>query len=474
MGSRTVGRMRGVAIVALTSAIAALGNGPSHRQVAAAATDTVVVRWNQVLLQAIGETRFAPTLAARALAITHTCMYDAWAAYDRVADGVHWPMSLRRPIAEHTGSNKAEAISFAAHAALVDLFPSQNARFDALLGSLGYSTPGAAGSVGLTSCQAVLDFRHGDGSNQLGELHPGAYSDYTGYAPVNTVDTIHDPNRWQPLATAAGPQRFLTPHWGLVTPFALTSLEEVRPAPPPLYPHGNYIQEANQILHFSAKLDDRSKMIAEYWADGPASATPPGHWNLFAQAVSRRDAHSLDDDVKMFFALGNAVLDASIAVWDCKRFFDFTRPVTAIRFLYGGKPVRAWAGPGLGTRLMDGNQFRSYIPTPPFAEYVSGHSAFSAASAEILTSFTRSDLFGFSVTFAPGSSTIEPGITPARPIVLSWATYSAAADEAASSRRLGGIHFQSGDLFARSLGRAVGSLVWSRSSRFFDGSFRRD
>jgi hypothetical protein len=397
--------------------------------------------------------------------------YDAWAAYDPVADGVHWPVSLRQPTGEHTDANKVEAISFAAHAALVDLFPSQTPLFNSLLSSLGYSLPGPAGSVGLTACHAVLDFRHVDGSNQLGELHGGAYSDYTGYQPVNTVDTIYDPNRWQPLVTAAGSQQFLAPHWGLVTPFALTSLEDLRPAPPPLYPDGNYIQEANQILHFSAKLDDRSKMIAEYWADGPASVTPPGHWNLFAQAVSRRDAHRLDEDVKMFFALGNALLDVSIAVWDCKRFFEFARPVTAIRYLYGGKPVRAWAGPGLGTALMDGNQFRSYIPTPPFPEYVSGHSAFSAAGAEILTLSTGSDFFGFSVMFTPGSSSIEPG-TPARPVTLSWATFREAADEAALSRRLGGIHFESGDQAARGLGRQVGELVWSKCNQFFEGTAR--
>jgi uncharacterized protein DUF6851/vanadium-dependent haloperoxidase-like protein len=469
MESSWVRRIHAVAAVSLASTMVVLDGGMVHREVAAA-DDTVVVQWNRVLLQAVRNTRFAPMLTARALAITHTCMYDAWAAYEAVADGVHWPMSLRQPPGEQTPANKIEAISFAAHAALVDLFPSQTSLFDSVLLSLGYSSAGTAGSVGLTACQAVLDFRHHDGSNQLGELHPGAYSDYTGYAPVNTVDSINDPNRWQPLATATGPQQFLTPHWGLVAPFALTSLDDIRPAPPPLYPNGNYIQEANQILHFSAKLDDRAKMIAEYWVDGPASETPPGHWNLFAQAVSRRDAHSVDDDVKMFFALGNVLLDTSIAVWDCKRVFDFTRPFTAIRFLYGGKPVRAWAGPGLGTVLMDGNQFRSYIPTPPFAEYVSGHSAFSAASAEILSSFTGSDRFGLSVTFAPGSSVIEPGITPATPIALSWSTFSEAANEAALSRRLGGIHFQSGDLSARTLGRVVGQLVWTRSLQLFDGS----
>ncbi len=443
-----------------------LGQPPSLR----ASGDTVVVQWNDALLQAVRNVRFAPTLTARALAITHTCLYDAWAAYDSVADGVDWPESLRQPAGQHTDANKAEAISFAAHAALVDLFPSQTPLFDSLLSSLGYASPGPAGVVGLRACQAVLDSRHHDGSNQLGDLYAGAYSDYTGYAPVNTVAAIYDPNRWQPLATPAGAQQFAQPHWGLVRPFALASGDEIRPEPPPLYPHGTYIQEANQILHFSARLDDRSKMIAEYWADGPASVTPPGHWNLFAHDVSRRDAHGIDEDVKMFFALGNALLDSSVAVWDCKVFFDFARPVTAIRFLYTGKPVRAWAGPGLGTTLIDGSQFRSYIPTPPFAEYLSGHSTFSAASAEILASFTGSDALGLSVTFAAGSSTIEPGLTPAAPITLSWKTFSDAADEAALSRRLGGIHFQSGDLAARALGRRVGELVWARAQRYFEGS----
>ena len=352
--------------VGLTATVVVMSGGAPGRQIVTAASDTVVVQWNQALLQAVRTTRFAPMLAARALAVTHTCMYDAWAAYDPVADGVHWPVSLRQPTAEHTDANKVEAISFAAHAALVDLFPSQTPLFDSLLSSLGYSLPGPAGSVGLTACQAVLDFRHVDGSNQLGDLHSGAYSDYTDYAPYNTVDTIYDPNRWQPLVTAAGSQQFLAPHWGLVTPFALTSLEAVRPAPPPRYPDGNYIQEANQILHLSAKLDDRAKMIAEYWADGPASVTPPGHWNVFAQAVSRRDAHGLDDRCE-------DVLRAGQRAARCEHRRVGLQAVLRLRAADNRDPLSVWrparsrvGGPGRGTRLIDGNQFRSYIPTPPF------------------------------------------------------------------------------------------------------------
>ena len=126
----------------------------------------------------------------------------------------------------------------------------------------------------------------------------------------------------------------------------------------------NYRKEVNQILHFSAALTDRQKMVATYWADGPATETPPGHWNLFAQFVSRRDRHSLDEDVQMFFALGNALLDASIAVWEAKVHYDYIRPVGAIRFIYAGKPVRAWGGPGQGTVLIAGESWRSYIGTP--------------------------------------------------------------------------------------------------------------
>jgi hypothetical protein len=255
-----------------------------------------------------------------------------------------------------------------------------------------------------------------------------------------------------------------------VLPFGVSNIESLRPEPPPLYGHGLYRKDVNHVLQLSARLDDTTKMMAEYWADGPATETPPGHWALFAQAVSLRDGHSLDDDVKLFFLLGNAVLDASIAVWDCKRAFDFVRPLSAIRFVYGGQPVRAWAGPGNGTRTIDGAQFQSYIATPPFAEYVSGHSAFSAASAEVLRLFSGSDAFGASVTLAAGSSLVEPGLTPAAPVTLRWATFSEAADQAAMSRRHGGIHFESGDLAGRAIGRRVAGLVWRAAQSLFSGS----
>jgi len=443
----------------------------------ALAGDTLVVQWNNAALEAIRTTRTAPTIAARALAIAHTCMYDAWTFYDPVAAGTRLGTSWHRPAAERTQTNKEKAISYAAYRCLTDLFPSQAAALTALLTGLGFNPndlsldPTTASGLGNLAAAAVVMFRHNDSSNQLGNLNPGAYSDYTGYAPVNTVDEITDPNRWQPLRQPDGtPQTFLTPHWGLVAPFAINPASRFRPQPPPQFPHGTYRQRALEIIHLSGHLDDLQKMIAEYWADGPATETPPGHWCLFGQSVSRRDFHTLDQDVKLFFALTNGLLDASIAVWECKRNYDYVRPVSAVRLLKDGKPIRAWGGPGRGTQLIQGERFQSYIPTPPFAEYVSGHSTFSSSSAEILKQFTGSDHFGHSVTLLPGTSRIEPGLVPAKSIILSWATFSEAADQAGMSRRLGGIHFEGGDLEGRALGRKIGVEAWRRAQTYFNGT----
>src|SRR5205814_7986513 len=167
----------------------------------AVAINNVVLQWNEATLDAIRNTKSAPPIAARAFAITHTAMFDAWAAYDPVAKGTRLGSSLRRPEVERTAANKEEAMSFAAYRVLVDLFPTQTTVFDALMSSLGYdpsdtsvdtSSPSGIGNV---CAQALLNYRHADGSNQLGDLHPGAYSDYTGYVPVNTVDTLNDPNK---------------------------------------------------------------------------------------------------------------------------------------------------------------------------------------------------------------------------------------------------------------------------------------
>jgi hypothetical protein len=443
-------------------------------------------------------------MVARALAIVATCQFDAWAAYDRTAVGTVLGGSLRRPPRERTLANKMEAISFGAYRAAVDLLPASKASFDALMRNLGYDpsntstdmiTPAGIGNV---ACKAVLDFRHGDGANQLGDEPGGTpgvpYSDYTGYVATNDPmnmnapfdpATVHDPNRWQPLRfmDAGGntlTQRFTAPFWNRVAPFAMTSTDQFRSTTgPATFDMQLYTDQAQAVLDLSAGLTDEQKSISEYWADGPSSETPPGHWHLFAQSVARRDHHGsnergVDLDVKLFFALSNAMFDAGICSWDNKRVFDSVRPITAIRTLFAGQQVLAWGGPFQGTRLIDGAAWLPYqpstSPTPPFAEYGSGHSAFSAAGAEILTLFTGSPRFGLSVVVPARSSKVEPGLTPAADIVLTWPTFAAAADEAGLSRRYGGIHFEQGDLDAREVGRQLADQAWTKALTYFDGS----
>jgi len=468
------------------------------------AGDTIVVRWNSAALPGVRDSKLGPPKVARALAIVHTCIYDAWAAYDRRAIGTRLGDALRRPYREHTKANKEIAISFAAYRAAADVFPGDKVTvFDPLMRSLGHNpndtstdatTPVGIGNL---AARAVLRYRHRDGANQLGD-EPGGmpgvpYSDYTGYmspnAPMDLRSafdpaSVRDANQWQSLryidATGAlATQPFVGAQWQRVKPFALTSAAQLRsPQGPARFGSDLYRSQANTLLDLSAALTDEQKMIAEYWADGPNSELPPGHWDLFGQFVSRRDRHreranGLDSDVKLFFALTNAIFDAGVCCWDNKRAFNSVRPITAIRYLFQGQRVRAWGGPYRGTQLINGEDWFPYqastFPTPPFPEYSSGHSTFSAAGAEILRLFTGRDRFGASVTFPAGSSRFERGAVPATDVTLNWATFKDAATQAGISRRYGGIHFEQGDLDGRAGGRLLAQQAWTKATSYFNG-----
>jgi hypothetical protein len=356
------------------------------------AQPNAALHWNTAILQGIRDSKLGAPIVARGLAIVHTCMYDAWAAYDEHAVGTQLAGALRRPASERNKANKEQAISYAAYRALADVFPGdKDSVYIPLMKRLGYDpndnstdidTPTGIGNV---ACAAVLEFRHHDKSNQLGDLAQGPYSDWTGYVPANYPSPVPvrtapaNPNHWQPLAYVNSTGDLITQHfmgaqWGQVTPFALSSgdqfRERLRQFGPATYGSREYEVQAEELVAVSAGLTDRQKMIAEYWLDGPNSEQPAGHWALFAQGVSARDHHTLDDDVKMFFVLSNAVFDAGIAAWDAKRTFDSVRPVTAISFLFHSRKIRAWGGPGKGTVEMDGSQWIPYQPLtfPTFAK----------------------------------------------------------------------------------------------------------
>jgi hypothetical protein len=452
--------------------------------------DNVVLRWNNQVLEAIRTTKPPPPVAARSLAIVHTAMYDAWASFDDTAVPTRRELWIRQPFLLRTEANKARAISFAAHQALVDQFPQWRSRLDGtlhaatgLLRALGYNpVDGTLSAVeGMRAAEAVLAHRQNDGANE-----GRAYADTTGYRPANAPLDLRPgavytpprfPERWQPLwlPGQAQPQQAAVPHWRRVRPFALSTAAQFQPDGPRLDPAAT----SADMLQVSADLDDRQKVTAEYWADGPSSELPPGHWNLFAQVVSRQRGHSLDDDVRLFFALNNAQMDASIAAWEAKYRWDFVRPVGLVRQRHQGQRIRSWAGPYLGTREIAGEQWLPYqrlsFVTPAFPDYVSGHSTFSMAAATVLQTFTGSDAFGAAVIVPPGTSFVEPRTAthpgvPAADVTLSWPTYTAAADEAGVSRRYGGIHFVDADLDGRQLGRDIGRHVWGKARTFWEGT----
>ena len=232
----------------------------------------------------------------------------------------------------------------------------------------------------------------------------------------------------------------------------------------------SFLKAIKDMISYSAKLDDQTKARAEYWADGPRSEQPPGHWMLFAGAISRKNSQTIDQDAKLNFAVSNALLDAGIAAWNAKRRYDFIRPVTAVRTTQAGKTIKAWAGPGQGTKVIPAEQFRSYIPTPPSPDYVSGHSTFSAAAAQVIRTSSGSDTLNVTSTFAAGSSFVEPGTVPAAPVKLGWSTFSAAAGEAGLSREYGGIHFRDADAHGLNLGRAIGTNTWNKANTYFQAS----
>ena len=272
----------GLVLIMILGLVAAVGRPQPAR---AATGDNLVLVWNEETLEAIRKLPPAPTVAARALAIVHTAIYDAWAAYDPLAVGTRLGAGLRQPEAERTQANKDKAVSYAAYTALMDLFPAParqsvfTAKMQSLYGEAFASDTTAPATVGFTAAQAVLEFRHGDGSNQA-----NGYADTSGYSPVNSWDQILSPDHWQPLCVplpapgttdCPAQQKFATPHWRSVTPFALTSPSQFRPDHGPSVtvlkgkPSDAFRKEVDQQLRYSAGLTDTQKVIAQYWEDPP-------------------------------------------------------------------------------------------------------------------------------------------------------------------------------------------------------------
>ncbi|EGG13836.1 hypothetical protein DFA_11597 [Cavenderia fasciculata] len=474
-------------------------------------TATIAVTWINMALKCVHNSKPtpAPTIVSRSLAMVSTVMYDTWAYYDDVctskklnelnglfARGEYFIRSKNHTL-DKVGLK--ESISFAAYRVLADLWPGQVEEvLDVRMKQLGYNpkyidtTKSVHAGIGNLAATKILQSRWRDGSNQKGD-HPGApnnYTDYTNYAPRNDPQpaTMRCPDNWQPLlipnvnaTIEPAPQKFTTPQWPTVKAFSFTSPSEIRSStPPPLAKdettREQLLEEAKELVGYTMDMTDEIKMIAEYWADGPSSVTPPGHWHFFAMDISDRDHHTLEQDVKMYFMLGNAVMDAGIVCWDSKRFYDNARPATMIPYLLGNDTVTGWNGACLekvSFSLANWIPYQDpYFVTPPFPDFTSGHSTFSAASAEILKRFTGSDDYINGFNAAKGSSAFEkdcPYDVPSRDITVQWKTFSEAADQAGLSRRYGGIHYKTADLAGRKNGRDIGGLVYDKAQLLFQG-----
>jgi hypothetical protein len=558
--------------------------------------------WNEVLLDAIRRDTPAPTVHARNLFHTSAAMWDAWAAYDPVADGyfVH-----EKREAKNIQAAREAAMSFAAYRVLLhrystavglgETFSELAATMESLCYRIDYVTTegDSPAALGNRIAATVIAIGRNDGSYERQR-----YVD-TDYRPVNDPMVVgepgaemRDPNRWQPLALAkivaqnglpipGKVQGFIGPHWGSVKGFALPSPAEpglpIDPGPPPqlgeALTDAAFKQAAVGVIRYSSLLDpddgtvidvgpgarggnrlgandgdghaqnpatrapyarnlvaqgDFARALAEFWADGPRSETPPGHWNAIANEVSDSlgsefrigDGPKVDRtewDVKLYFALNGAVHDAAVAAWGAKGHYDSARPISMIRYL-GGKgqlplvpglievvthessaarerhaylrghvgeiAIRAWRGsPGDPTTQKSGvgwiravewlpYQLPTFV-TPAFAGYVSGHSTFSRAAAEVLTAVTGSPYFPGGMLEWPvhvGELQHEHG--PSQDLTLQWATYFDAADDAGISRLYMGIHISADDFQGRRMGSICGKEAWVLAQRYFDGSAR--
>ena len=293
--------------------------------------ESIVVTWNDTILRSL-ETgtnepslRLGPPMVARLLAIIYSAAFQAWVPLSDTGKPLLPDGAARRPVAERTLAAKRVAISYAIYRTALNLFPSSliTPLLDAQMSELGLdiNNVGTAGNtpeaIGNNAAKLVLASRANDGANQSGTqagsaAPPNPYSDYTGYVPINppalafaATERRHivDVGRWQPIAYVdplSGSVRtpgFIAPHWQNVKPFALSSANQFRPTPPEHPNSQAFLDQSRYVIEVQRELTLEQKIIAEYWADGPRSWLPPGHWCEIAGEVSRAKLHNVDKDV---------------------------------------------------------------------------------------------------------------------------------------------------------------------------------
>ena len=382
----------------------------------------VVTDWNETALLAIKTDRTAPPKAARALAIMHAAIYDAVSGITQT----HEPYFVRDKATD--GALPEAAAAVAARIVLLRLFPAQQAAFDATYNKVLRAVPPGDGK------RASIDWGEHVAQTLLADRAKDGSQSTVIYASRNPIGV------WRPTAPAYAKPAL--PQWPGVKPFAMASAAQFRPAMPPALTSAAYAEDFNQVKDIGSKTSTtrtgEQTIIAQFWADGPGTVTPPGHWNVIAREIAIQRGNSMEANARLFALLNIAEADAGILCWDCKYACNFWRPITAIQNADAdGNPATE-----------KDSDWKPLLATPPFPEYTSGHSTFSSAGATVLAVFFGSDNIPFTTT-----SEDVPGVS------RSFTSFSEAAAEAGMSRIYGGIHFMSANTQGLASGARLGQYV---------------
>lgn len=280
-------------------------------------------------------------------------------------------------------------------------------------------------SHGQAIASAILSWASGDGFSMNNNCP---------YVPAPV------PGAWQPTPPAFNPNP-LQPCWGFLRPMVLTSGSECPPVSHPEFSTNDgsdFYAAALEVYNVGVGLTTEQKTIADYWADGPgATGTPPGHWIAIVSQIARDDHLSLTRAAEAYARVGIAIHDAFIACWNAKYATNLQRPVTYIR------------------ENIDAG-WTSYIPTPNFPTYTSGHSTQSGAAAGVLTA-----MFGIK-GFTDTTHTDHGLVPPLAPRTFN--SFDEAAAEAAISRLYGGIHYTFDNANGLVCGQCIGQKIQERVS----------
>jgi len=385
-------------------------------------TDPVIL-WNRTLLAIVRTPGAQPVNVhpTRSFAMLHAAVYDAVNAIDQT----HEPYAIRVSGVSRQASQDAAADA-AAHDVVVALYPRFTGTLDTTLQqSLGLVQDGVAKTegirIGQTVAQAILSLRSNDGANQA----PLPY--VFGTAPGNYQST--PPNfPKQPQFT----------QWRNVTPFALKQADQFRPGPPPALTSDRYGDDVNEVQSFgvaggTAATPDEA-LTGRFW-----NGAIQNYWNEIAQTASLDRHLTTAQNARLFALLNLSFADSVIAFYDAKYTYNRWRPVTAIRAV--GAVANSDVTPDVNWLPEVGN-------TTPDPAYPGAHAVISAAAAEVLAAVLHRDRLDFDVT-----SEVLPGA------IRSFASISAAADEATQSRIFAGVHFRNDLTSGHRLGRDVADFV---------------